>query len=149
VKYKSILVAVSAALLFSGCFKNEPPKCSDPDVKSSVKKLYGDMKKKIYENPMSAIFTFFSGKKILPQKMVSLSNTRPIAYDENIKLRQCKADARFDNNESVTVIYTVQLSEENPDEYYVELSSDFLEPLMKKNLMQNALQTLEENTSIK
>ena len=136
-----------SVLIFSGCFKNEPPKCSDPDVKKSVKKLYSDMEKKISQNPMAAMLGLFAGGSLMPKEMVSLSNTRPIEYDEKIKLRKCKADARFDNNESVTVIYTVQLSEENPDEYYVELSSDFLEPMLKKNMMKKALQTLDENGS--
>jgi len=128
---KIIVVTLPILLLFSGCFSNEAPKCSDPAVKKMVKNLYEESLEELSTNPMAIIFM-----QSLPKRMLSLSAVRPMAYDEKIHLRACKAKARFDNNISSDIEYSVQLSEENPKEFYVELDTTFMEGLMQQSMIQ-------------
>jgi hypothetical protein len=128
---KSLLIAASTLFLLSGCFKSEAPKCSNPDVKELVKNLYGDSLENLSKNPMSALFI-----DALPKKIVKLNATRPIAYDEKINMRRCKAEALFDNNIKADISYTVQLSEEKSDQFYVELDTSFMEGLVQQSMMQ-------------
>jgi hypothetical protein len=130
---KIVTIATACALTFmlSGCFESEAPKCSDPAVKGLVKNLYQNSVKELSNNPMTAIFI-----AALPKEIRSFSAVRPVAYDEKVKLRSCKAEAHFDGNVTANIEYTVQLSEENPEEFYVELDTAFMEGLVQQSMMQ-------------
>jgi len=132
-KIKNIIIAGATLFLLSGCFKQEAPKCSDKDVKNLVKSLYQDSLKQLSNNPMAALFI-----GALPKEMTSLTSVRSVAYDEKVGLRSCKAEAHF-NNKTVNIKYTVQLNEENSDEFYVELDTAFLEGLIQQSMMQGIL----------
>ena len=127
-----IISALLIALAMSGCFKSEAPKCSDADVQATVKSVYIQMLDNIH-NSGNILLAGFSAN--LPAQMQELSSIRAIAYDDVVKLRSCKATASFDANQTVSIAYTVQLNEENSDEFYVELESDFVEALMQESLM--------------
>jgi len=130
-KIISIATACALTLMLSGCLDSEAPKCSDPAVKKLVKDLYQESVQELANNPMAAIFM-----TSLPKEITSISAVRPVAYDEKVNLRSCKAEAHFDNNISANIKYTVQLSEENPEEFYVELDTTFMEGLMQQSMMQ-------------
>jgi hypothetical protein len=130
-KIKTIAMLFTVALFLSGCFENEAPKCSDPAVKGLVKNLYKESVQELANNPMAALFV-----GTLPKELHSLSAVRPVAYDEKVNLRSCKAEAHFDNNITANIQYTVQLSEENPEEFYVELDTTFMEGLMQQSMLQ-------------
>ena len=130
-KIRTMILTAVTPLFLTGCFQNEAPKCSDPAVKGLVKNLYQDSLKQLSNNPMAIIFM-----GALPKEIVSITAVRPVAYDEKVHLRSCKAEARFDNNATANIEYTVQLSEENPEEFYVELDTAFMEGLMQQSMMQ-------------
>ncbi|MBU1927387.1 hypothetical protein KKG77_00130 [bacterium] len=125
-------ILLSAFVLFSlsGCFSSEPPKCSDEDVKDIVKSLYVEMIGNMKETTYTAIFA-----AALPKEMLSIDSIRPVAYDEAVKMRSCKATAKLEGDKEINIEYTIQTNEENSDEYYVELGSDFVEGLMMQNIM--------------
>jgi hypothetical protein len=133
-KIKTALLLVSTTFLLSGCFQDETPKCSDSDVKDLIKEIYQDSLQELSANPMSALF--IGG---LPKKIVSISSVRPVAYDKTVHLRTCKAEAKFDNNQTTDIEYTVQITEDNPDEFYVELDTSFMEGLVQSSMMQEML----------
>ncbi|MEO1938371.1 MAG: hypothetical protein ABGW85_07025 [Sulfurimonas sp.] len=135
-KIKTMIAVAITPFLLSGCFKSEAPKCSDPAVKGLVKDLYTESLQKLSSNPMAAMFM-----GALPKEIVSISAVRPVAYDEKVNLRSCKAEAHFDNNVTANIEYTVQLSEENPEEFYVELDTAFMEGLMQQSMMQGIFET--------
>ncbi len=137
-KIVTIATACTLMLMLSGCFKSEAPKCSDTDVKGVVQDLYKDSLQKLSNNPMAAIFM-----GALPKEIVSISAVRPVAYDEKVNLRSCKAEAHFDNNVTANIEYTVQLNEENQEEFYVELDTDFIEGLMQQSMMQEMFNSSE------
>jgi hypothetical protein len=132
---KEGLLLASTMLMLGGCFKSEAPKCSDPQVIQLVEQIYeqniADMAK---DNPMFAII-----KEAVPSKIVSIDSARPVKYDENIKLRSCKAIAHFDDNRTANIEYTVQLDEKKSDEFYVELKFDFIQGLAQQGMMQQIM----------
>lgn len=129
---KNLIPLFLILFFLSGCFKTEAPKCSDQEIQESVKEVYGN----INNNIQNSDNTFLSGfSQVLPHKILSLESFRAIAYDKEIKLRSCKAQATFDTNQTLELNYTVQLSEEDSNEYYVELDTVFLETLIQQNLM--------------
>ena len=65
-----------------------------------------------------------------------MNSVRAISYDEVVKLRTCRAEAVFDTNQTANIEFTVQLNEENSDEFYVDLDTEFVEGLMQQSLMQ-------------
>ncbi|MBU1218050.1 hypothetical protein KJ870_07610 [bacterium] len=125
-------ILLSAFVLFSlsGCLSSEAPKCSDEDVTNLVKDLYVQMLDNMKETPYTAMFV-----TALPKEMLSIDSIRPVAYDEGIKMRSCKATAKLEGDKEINIEYTIQTNEENSDEYYVELGSDFVEGLMMQNIM--------------
>ena len=129
---KTLFIALFISIFVTGCFNNEPPKCSDKEVEVSVKKLYiqvlGNIKKS--NNPFLLGFM-----QKLPQNIQSLSSIRAVAYEEKIKMRSCKAEAIFENNQTASIKFTIQTNEEN-DDFYVELDTEFLEGLMQESIMQ-------------
>jgi hypothetical protein len=130
---KTIVLSLLLTIFMTGCFNNEPPKCSDDDVQETLKSIYTQVLENVQNsgNPFLAGFT-----KSLPQGIQSLSSIRPVAYDEAVKIRSCKAEALFDNNQTAAIEYTVQTNEENSDDFYVELNTEFLEGLMQQSIMQ-------------
>ena len=130
---KITFLTLLLAFLMTGCFNNEPPKCSDESVHVTLQDVYLQVLDNINDsgNPFLAGFS-----KNLPQNLMSLSSVRAVSYDEAVLLRSCKADALFDNGETVGINYTVQANEENSDEFYVELETEFLEGMMQKSMMQ-------------
>jgi len=140
-KIINIAAVCALALTLSGCLENEAPKCSNPAVKALVKDLYQESVKELENNPMAAIFM-----TTLPKEISSVSTVRAVAYDEKVNLRHCKAQAHFDNNISTNISYTVQLSEENPEEFYVELDTTFMEGLMQQSMMQEMFSGFNLNT---
>ncbi len=127
---QSVIVAISAIGL-SGCFNAEAPKCSDLNVQNRVKKIYAEQIISLADkNPMALIFV-----EALPKRMVRIDFARPIKYEENIKMRSCKAIAYFDNNSSANIEYTVQLDEKNSKKFYVELNMDFLDDVAKQGII--------------
>lgn len=128
------LVATSLSLfLLTGCFTKEPPKCSDDDVKETLQGIYSDLIAKSQNNFMAMFL------QALPKEIDSFSSIRPVAYDEKVKIRTCKADVTFENNQTASIEYTVQLNEEENEEFYVELKTDFLEALVQQSIMQQML----------
>ena len=133
-KVSTILLGSVVAVSFSGCLSSEAPKCSSDEAIESVKSLYIDMQENVKSNPYAALFA-----SSLPKEMTSIESIRPVSYDENIKMRSCKATAKLENGSEIDIEYTIQLNEENSDEYYVELSSSFLEALMMQNMMKSIM----------
>ena len=131
---KPLLASSLLAIMMQGCFTSEPPKCSDDDVKVTLNEVYGQLFTNSQQNIFLAAFM-----KNLPKNIDSFSSIRATAYDETVKMRSCKADVTFENNQTATIEYSVQLNEENSDEFYVELNPDFLEGLMQQSFMQGIL----------
>jgi len=128
-----LLPSFLLVIFLSGCFNNNPPKCSDEKVQETVKGLYVQILQNVQNsgNPFLAGFT-----NSLPQNIKSLSSIRPVAYDEMIQMRTCKANALFENNQTLSIQYTIQTNEENGGDFYIELDTEFLEGLMQQNIMQ-------------
>ncbi len=138
-KFWQMTALTGLVLTLGGCFKSEAPKCSDKEVVQLVKQIYtehiGELSK---SNPMFMIFA-----AAIPKKIVKIDSARPVSYDEKIHLRQCKAQAYFDDNRTAPIEYTVQLDEKNSDQFYVELSFEFLQPLAQQGMMQQILKDKE------
>ncbi|BCD68809.1 hypothetical protein [Nitratiruptor sp. YY09-18] len=138
--YKAIM-AVLVLVLLSGCFKKEPPKCSDEETIETVKEIFAKNVDEIYDGiPLIAIMKMGKKGKIdfhLPKKIVDIKDALPVSYDEKIKRRECQATAVLDTNDTAQISYTVQLSEKDPDQFYVELKFDFLQPILQKHMMQS------------
>lgn len=130
---KTIIIATLFGFFMSGCFSVDAPKCSDEDVEDTVKEIYLDVLKNAQDPNNSFLAAFTDG---LPTAITKLSTQRAIAYDENVKLRSCKADALFDNNQTIEINYTVQLDEQDSDQFYVELDTEFLSTLMQQSMLQ-------------
>jgi hypothetical protein len=129
---KTAIITLLVAMLMSGCFNSEAPKCSDKDVQNTVKDLYTQLLDNTSKN---ILLSGLVGN--LPKNITEISSIRAISYDKSVKLRTCKADAQLDSNQSMQISYTVQLNEEDSDTFYVELDSSFLEGLVQKSLMKN------------
>jgi len=128
---KIITSVIFTSLFLTGCF-SEAPKCSDAEVKETLKSVY----LQVLDNINSSNNMFLAGfASSLPKAIESIDSIRTVAYDEKIELRQCKADVRFDNNQTASISYSVQVNEENSDEFYVELDTEFVEGLMQSNMM--------------
>lgn len=122
-------LASSCILLLSGCL-NETVKCSDESVQQTIKEIYVEQIQSGQNNPLLATMT-----KNLPN-IESIDSIRPASYDDEIKLRECKAVIHFDNGSTTDVAYSVQENEENSDEFYVELDTTFVESLLMSSIMQ-------------
>ncbi|QOP40249.1 hypothetical protein [Sulfurimonas marina] len=130
---KIFIPTVLLALFMSGCFSDNAPKCSNEDVQDTVKQVYTN----ILDNAQNSNNLFLAGfTKSLPKAMVELSSFRAVAYDETVKLRSCKAEALFDTDQTMEISYTVQLDEQDSDQFYVELDTAFMETLMQQSIMQ-------------
>ena len=126
---------VVVALLFSGCFKNEPPACSDPQVKDDVKKIYKNIMEKMKKNAFyNLAATMLKVDHIYPDKILGVRDAVEQEYDQNLKLRKCKAEVVFDNKISLDIDYTVRLDKEDPDYYIVELDPSFFDALYMKSV---------------
>ncbi len=139
---KTLFTAIAAtALLFTGCFNTEAPKCSDKEVTSLLKETYTQWRENMEKsgNPLMAVYSV-----MLPKKIVNIDAPRASAYDPNIKLRSCKAEVTFDNNITGTLAYTVQIDEKDSDQFYLELDSDSLTALLQQSLMGNVLKQLDK-----
>ena len=125
---------LASSLLLTGCFNTDTPKCSDAEVTGLVQEIYTGWVKNVEnaQNPMLAMFL-----KNLPQKITDISSARATSYEKEIKLRTCKADIDFENNTTSTLVYTVQITEEDKENFYVELDSDSLETIMQQSMMSN------------
>ena len=121
---------ISAMFTLNGCFKTEAPKCSSPDVKNTLKGLYAQQMKKSEQNIFMQVMM-----TSVPKTMTKIDSARAVAYDENINLRSCKAEATLGKDMTATIEYTVQLDEKNNDQFYVELQMDFLENLAQQGMM--------------
>ncbi len=118
-------------------FVKKAPKCSDENVVQTVKNIYAGLPEQIKQtNPLAAAFM-----QNIPKEITIIQDIRPTSYDKEINLRQCKANALLDDNKTmeISIVYTVQLSQENNDEYYVELDTSFLEGLMQQSIMNGLL----------
>lgn len=130
---KITAISLLFLIFLSGCFKHETPQCSDIKVQQSVKTLYIQ----ILQNSQTAKNPFLAGfTNNLPQSIQSLSLIRSVSYDDELKIRTCKANALFDNNQSINIEYTIQINEKNSDDFYIELDTEFLEEMMQQNIMQ-------------
>lgn len=78
-------------------------------------------------------------KDTLPDNIVAISSTRAVSYDKEIKLRHCKADVSLDNDTSSSLLYSVQVDEEDTDNFYVELDSDSLGTIAQQATMRQLL----------
>jgi hypothetical protein len=125
---------LASTLLLTGCFNTDAPKCSDKEVTDLVKNIYSDWVNNAEQsqNPMLAMFL-----NNLPKNITDISSARATSYDKEIKLRTCKADITFDNNATTSLMYTVQITEEDSENFYVELNSDSLEGIMQQSMMSN------------
>lgn len=126
-------VVMLSVLLLTGCFETKAPMCSDNDVAELVEEIYAEHVEELdNDNPMSAMYI-----DVLPKKIIKLDSARAVRYDKEVKLRECKAVAYFDNNQTQDIEYTVQLNEQDDTQFYVELDLSFVEDLVKAGLLQN------------
>ena len=132
-KMVKLFMVAAPILVLSGCFETQAPECSDEAVIETVKNIYTELPEKNKDNPIAGMFM-----KTLPKSITSLDSIRPISYDENIKLRTCKAQATLENQQTIDLQYTVQTMEKDPDQFYVELNTDFLEGLLMNNIMNHS-----------
>ena len=131
----SLFVIVLSGFVLSGCLQTEAPKCSDSDVTGLVEQIYAEHIEELKkDNPMAAMYV-----EMVPKKIVKIDSARAMRYDKEVKLRECKAVAYFENNQSSDIEYTVQLDEQDESQFYVELDLDFLEDLLKSGLWKNIL----------
>ncbi len=132
-------VLVLVLVMMSGCFQKEVPKCSDDNVKNVLSEIYGNWSQNINnsDNPVLIMF-----KGAIPNSIVSFSSPRTLGFDKEIQLRTCKMDVTFDNNQSNTLQYTVQLDEEDNENFYVEISEDSLESIAQESMMKHMMQGL-------
>ena len=112
------------------------PKCSDESVLSLLPELYGSMRKSTIESAgWNDIVLVSVG---LPQSIERIEMARSTGYKSSIKLRSCNANAIFavNNQKEITVniSYSVQLSEQNSEEFFVILEPDFISTLNKRVL---------------
>ena len=120
-------------VMLSGCLNTEAPECSDEDVVGTVKNIYAELPEKNKDNPIAGMFM-----KTLPKSITSLESIRPVSYEENVKLRTCKAQATLENGQTIDIQYTVQSVENDSAQFYVELNTDFIENLMMTNIMNHS-----------
>ena len=123
------LVVLGVVFGLNACSK-ETPKCSDEDVQVLVSNLYADMLENSAQNILLSAFLVNA-----PKSLDRLESVRAVSYDKEVKLRECKAVAHFENGYTADIEYTVQLSETNHDEFYVELKGDFLQQLMMNSIL--------------
>ncbi len=136
-KITQISLLLALLVTFSGCFNNEPPKCSDEGVKQTLKDLYTR-----WTDPNSKEKLLVSA--LLPQTISEISSFRSVSYDKETKLRSCKASAKFQNGSEAAIEYTVQTNEEDSSQYYVELSADFLQSLIMNSAMSKFTNTQKD-----
>jgi len=138
---RKFVIAALVLLLFTGCFKKEPPKCSDNDTIVTVQDIFAQNIEKVMQPFYALMQTKVKKMDLnLPHKIVTIKDARPQSYDEHVKRRVCKATAKFDNGLSAQITYSVQLDEQDSSKFYVELQSDFMEPLLQESIMQSFLQ---------
>ena len=130
---KTLLSASLLAITMQGCFSSEPPKCSDENVQETLKGVYAQL----FTNQQNILLSALMQN--LPKSIDSLASIRAVAYDEKVKMRSCKADVTFENNQTASVEYSVQMDEEDSENFYVELNTEFLQALMQESMMRNIL----------
>lgn len=129
----------ASIFMLNGCFKTEAPKCSSESVTGLVQEIYEKHMKSMEEENIFAQVLLGT----VPKKIIQIDSARPVAYDENIHLRSCKAQAHFEHNTTAPIEYTVQLDEKNSDQIYVELKMDFVEDLAQKNMMNQIMKNMK------
>ena len=117
------------------------PKCSDESVLSLVHVLYGKMRTSAIESAgWDNVLLTAAG---FPKSIVRIELPHSTRYDSAIKLRSCSANAIFTVNKmfskdqkeiSVNISYSVQLNEQNNEEFFVILEPDFILTLNKRIL---------------
>lgn len=120
----------------TGCFSTQAPKCSDEDVKITLNEIYTEHIETLKESGNPLLYMFIS---FIPSEMTSIESIRTAGYDEKIKMRSCKANVTFDNNQSAAIEYSIQLDEEDADNFYVEINTEFFEEMLKHSMMQNIM----------
>jgi len=137
----STIVAISI-LMLTGCTDDTAPKCSDKDVKNTIKNIYKEWSNNINnsDNPMFYIF-----KGNIPNSIISFDSPRTMAYDEEIKLRTCKIGITLDDDTTAIFGYTVQLNEEDLSNFYVEIDEKSLEEIAQASLMKNLMKKMSED----
>lgn len=130
---KILFISLFLLIFMNGCFTHEIPTCSDAKVQKSVKTLYIQILQNVQDsgNPFLAGYT-----DNLPQTIESLSNIKTVSYDELIQLKRCTADALFENNQTLSIEYTIEINDESSDDLYIELNTEFLEGLMQQRIME-------------
>jgi len=131
-KIVKLFLLAAPLLALSGCLDSQAPECSDESVIETVKNIYTEIPEKNKDNPIAGMLM-----KTLPKSITSLDSIRPISYDENVKLRTCKAQATLENDQIIDLQYTVQSVENDTDQFYVELNTDFIEGLLMTNIMKS------------
>ncbi|MFA5232941.1 MAG: hypothetical protein WC390_00970 [Sulfurimonas sp.] len=121
-------LAVPFVLLLNGCF-DETVKCSDEMVKETIKEIYTEQIQSGASNPLLAAMS-----ANFPN-LISIESIRPISYNKEVKMRECKAVMHFENETTADLSYTIQTNEDNGDDYYIELDKAFLESLIMSSMM--------------
>lgn len=136
----SYMVGMAASMmLLNGCFKTEAPKCSSDQVVEMAKDIYVNHMKDLESNNIFAQVFLTT----VPKKILKIDSARPVAYDENIHIRSCKAQAYFEGNITVPIEYTVQLDEKNSDKIYVDLKMDFVEDMAQQGIMNQIMKKMK------
>ncbi len=130
-----LLTPLIAMFALTGCFKSEAPKCSDTEVKKTLKKLYAQKMIEMKGNVLTMFFT-----AAVPKTITSIGAARAISYDEKVNLRSCKAEATLGEGITSAIEYTVQLDEENNGQFYVELQMGFVETLAQQGIMNQLME---------
>lgn len=139
-KRVQILGMATLMLTLNGCFETEAPECSSEQVTGMVQEIYEKQMKEMGGDNILTQVLFAT----VPKKIIKVDTARPVAYDENIHLRSCKASATLEGNITSPIEYTVQLDEKNSDQIYVELKMDFVEDLAQQGIMNEVMKKMNK-----
>ena len=123
------LIAMSITLFLSGCVQKEVPECLDPDVTFLLKDRYKTTIKDMYASEISNPKMIVLIGQIFPSELISLSDVKSQVNDLT---RTCSAKAKFDNNATVDIKYTVKLLGDDNENFSVKIESSLMEDLAKK-----------------
>jgi hypothetical protein len=104
------------------------PKCSSDDAREVVAQILNEVK----TDPTNLYAA------LIP-KYKNIEGIRTTKYDKEISLRKCRATANFENDFSAIIEYDVYVTEDKPEDFYVEISQESLQAIIQQSLMQRIM----------
>jgi hypothetical protein len=104
------------------------PKCSSDDARDVVAQILNEVK----TDPSNLYAA------LIP-KYKNIEGIRTTRYDKEINLRKCRATANFENDFSAIIEYDVYITEDKPEDFYVEISQESLQAIIQQSLMQRIM----------